>query len=580
MIVTAAARWMIVISVIAAGVGLMWQQAFMLTLAVATLLWIGFEWICFRLWLDVLINNAVARRDFLGPNGEARTLWQSRPVTVKTTVSFPLEATILGRLLAPIREWLPPIHAHAYDLLPTIVDLVDGESGSDCLLGSDSDVTVTYRLVPRLPGIVRHTGVRLIASDLHGFFHSERYLPLPSSVRALPLAIDAGTVSPLRKQNNALPPPGIHTIPRAGVGSELLEIRDYVSGDAPRSIAWKVSARRGELMTRQFESEVPVRCQLFLDMSSSVRLGYPGHCIGSRLLGLAATIASSLASHRDPVGLSIFDGRDVRIARPSASRKAVIQMVDMMSQSLDEPLPPVKIKPDSMIRSAFDIVRIRYPEALQQSEYAFTGWIPRSASWKRRQRLSALIANHYRLDPLAMGELMDDDDVMSTWLQRFHAEHGSPFTGSLFDERGNPLFDDSAKIDQLAKLLRRAAVRGRDNELFVVMAELTDAEYTLKTLVQEIRFARARYHRVVVLLAWPAKLPAPQQAISLDMILNAPTAKTGYLVERRQKEQAFLRVRNELGKLGVPVAVAAEEVATPLIMNQLQIVRTGRALAQ
>ena len=38
-------------------------------------------------------------------------------------------------------------------------------------------------------------------------------------------------------------------------------------GDPPRTIAWKVSARRDRLITKEFESEVPVRCTLFLDTS-------------------------------------------------------------------------------------------------------------------------------------------------------------------------------------------------------------------------------------------------------------------------------------------------------------------------
>ena len=52
-------------------------------------------------------------------------------------------------------------------------------------------------------------------------------------------------------------------------------------------IAWKASARRDRLMTKELESEVPVRCTLFVDASSSVRVGpvgtqRPGSAGGNR----------------------------------------------------------------------------------------------------------------------------------------------------------------------------------------------------------------------------------------------------------------------------------------------------------
>ena len=78
------------------------------------------------------------------------------------------------------------------------------------------------------------------------------------------------------KRFNTLPPPGIHRLRRAGGGSELLDLRDYQPGDPPKMIAWKVSARRDKLITKEFENDVPVRCVLFLDTSEGVRLGPPG----------------------------------------------------------------------------------------------------------------------------------------------------------------------------------------------------------------------------------------------------------------------------------------------------------------
>src|SRR6185369_7267557 len=43
--------------------------------------------------------------------------------------------------------------------------------------------------------------------------------------------------------------------PHPGTGTELYELREHVSGDPFKRIAWKASARRGQLLVREFERE-------------------------------------------------------------------------------------------------------------------------------------------------------------------------------------------------------------------------------------------------------------------------------------------------------------------------------------
>src|SRR5439155_4713729 len=125
--------------------------------------------------------------------------------------------------------------------------------------------------------------------------------------RVLPPLADASGHAPTVKRHNLLPPPGVHRLHRAGTGSELLDLRDYLPGDPPKTIAWKASARRDRLITKEFESEVPLRCTLFLDTSQSVRRGGPGNNALTRLAEVAACVAQANAAARDLTGLCIFD---------------------------------------------------------------------------------------------------------------------------------------------------------------------------------------------------------------------------------------------------------------------------------
>ncbi len=57
------------------------------------------------------------------------------------------------------------------------------------------------------------------------------------------------------------------TAPRAGSGTEILGVREYRPGDPLRRIHWRSTARRGELIVREFEPPGTQNLGLFLDPS-------------------------------------------------------------------------------------------------------------------------------------------------------------------------------------------------------------------------------------------------------------------------------------------------------------------------
>src|SRR5262249_35112364 len=160
------------------------------------------------------------------------------------------------------------------------------------------------------------------------FFARTHFLRAPVEYRVLPVLTDDVGQPVTHKRHNLLPPPGIHRLHRPGSGSELLDLRDYLPGDPPKTIAWKVSARRDKLITKEFESEVPVRCALFVDTSNSVRLGPPGENSLARLVHLAASLTQANASVRDLTGLCLFDDHSVRIVRPARTARHVADLMN------------------------------------------------------------------------------------------------------------------------------------------------------------------------------------------------------------------------------------------------------------
>jgi uncharacterized protein (DUF58 family) len=92
---------------------------------------------------------------------------------------------------------------------------------------------------------------------------------------------------------------------RPGAGSELYELREHVSGDAFKHIAWKASARRGRLLVREFEREDRDVVWLVLD-ASVVLLGGPlGHSPLDLGIDQVASVARRHLARGDRVGLAV-----------------------------------------------------------------------------------------------------------------------------------------------------------------------------------------------------------------------------------------------------------------------------------
>jgi uncharacterized protein (DUF58 family) len=101
---------------------------------------------------------------------------------------------------------------------------------------------------------------------------------------------------------------GLHRSPFRGSSVEFAEYRQYIPGDDPSTVDWKVYARSDRHYVKKFEHDTNVEVQLLLDVSASMayrsgtgmtKLQY-GQC-------LTAALAYLLTGQRDAVGLGIYD---------------------------------------------------------------------------------------------------------------------------------------------------------------------------------------------------------------------------------------------------------------------------------
>ncbi|MBO6517958.1 MAG: DUF58 domain-containing protein [Bacteroidia bacterium] len=119
---------------------------------------------------------------------------------------------------------------------------------------------------------------------------------------------------------------GLHKSPYHGFSVEFAEHRQYNAGESIRNIDWKLFARTERLYVKRFEEETNLRCQILLDVSSSMY--YPKTGVNKLRFSVvgAASVMNMLKRQRDAVGLTVFNNQieDHIPAKSSASHHQLL----------------------------------------------------------------------------------------------------------------------------------------------------------------------------------------------------------------------------------------------------------------
>ena len=108
---------------------------------------------------------------------------------------------------------------------------------------------------------------------------------------------------------------------RRGVEIDLISLREYTPGDSPRRIAWRASARTGELVTRDSQAVTPARRWVALDLTDGAGALASDEQFELAIEMAAAAIERITASGGAPGLLAPASG--LRIAPTPANRQGV-----------------------------------------------------------------------------------------------------------------------------------------------------------------------------------------------------------------------------------------------------------------
>ncbi|ADB16989.1 conserved hypothetical protein [Pirellula staleyi DSM 6068] len=125
---------------------------------------------------------------------------------------------------------------------------------------------------------------------------------------------------------------GAHKSPLSGFAVEFAGHREYVPGDDPKHVDWRVYYSRDKYFVKQYELETNFVCHMVLDVSASMRYGEGRQQKLLYASQIATMLGYSIVRQSDKVSLVTFDNQVRGTLPPSNSMDQVVRMTHHLDE--------------------------------------------------------------------------------------------------------------------------------------------------------------------------------------------------------------------------------------------------------
>jgi len=215
------------------------------------------------------------------------------------------------------------------------VEMQDRSSVLKGILSGHSKKEFDYTFTPKKRGEYKFGDVFIIIRSMF-FLASRRIdLPLEETIHVYPSVLQMRKYELLVFQQQKTSA-GIKKIRRLGNNSEFEQIKNYVQGDEVKSINWKATSRRNELMINQYQEEKSQSIYCIIDKSRSMQMEFDHLSMLDYSINSSLVFTNIALKKGDKAGLITFSNKigSVLPADKSSGQMRRIQNVLYNQQSL------------------------------------------------------------------------------------------------------------------------------------------------------------------------------------------------------------------------------------------------------
>ena len=216
-------------------------------------------------WLltAVLLYNAAllacTLADFLAAPPPDTALALTRIVDEKLSLGTANPVTVEAR-----NRSATTLRLRVRDIPPSVFELDSAVEREMILPPDPRPVTFTYQVTPPAKGDFVFGGLYFQYPGRLGLVRRQGVATAAQTVKVYPNLVETAKYELLARRGRLMQL-GIRTAKVRGGGSEFESLREYVPGDEYKKIDWSATARRGKLISRQYEAERSQNIVLMLD---------------------------------------------------------------------------------------------------------------------------------------------------------------------------------------------------------------------------------------------------------------------------------------------------------------------------
>ena len=197
-----------------------------------------------------------------------------------------------------------PMKVQVIDEIPFIFQLRDIDF--EFTLQEGEGKTINYHLRPTRRGVYSFGHIRVFVASRLGLLSRRYTCGVPQDIKVYPSYLMLHRYELLAISDN-LTELGIKRIRRVGHHTEFEQIKEYVKGDDYRTINWKASARRHNLMVNVYQDERSQQIYNVIDKGRVMQQAFRGMTLLDYAINASLVLSYVAMKKEDKAGLVTFD---------------------------------------------------------------------------------------------------------------------------------------------------------------------------------------------------------------------------------------------------------------------------------
>lgn len=176
------------------------------------------------------------------------------------------------------------------------------------LNSEEETVQITYEIRPTERGVFSFGNTLLYISTNLGLLERRLEKETEQELAVYPSIIQMKQFE-LRAFERISTPGGLKQLRRIGHSYEFDQIKNYIRGDDYRSINWKATGRRNQLMVNQYEDERAQQIYSIIDKSRVMNMPFGGLTLLDHSINTSLVLANIALKKQDRAGLFTFSDK-------------------------------------------------------------------------------------------------------------------------------------------------------------------------------------------------------------------------------------------------------------------------------